>query len=108
MASQLDNFLAEARTQSNYVIGTESITLTGGITLSGVWSAVDTGGESAFGGEMQMASAALIVPAASNVNRSLKGKRGTYNGNLLRVEKVDVGTNESTIYFVDETEALKI
>jgi hypothetical protein len=108
MASQLDNFMREGVTQTNYVMGTESITLTGGITLSGVWTSVMTGGESAFGGEMLMASTALIVPAAANVTRNLKGKRGTYNGMSLRVERVDVGNVESTIYFTDETESLKL
>jgi hypothetical protein len=108
MPSILDNFLSQARTQSNAVIGTESIVLTGNITISGVWSSVMINAESSFGGEQIMADSSVIVPSASNVNKALIGKRGTYAGMTLRVIKVDTGTNESTVYFENETKALTL
>ena len=108
MASLLDTFMAHGRTVSNTVIGTASMTLSGGIILTGVWSTVSANGEGAFGGEQLMATAAVIVPAASNITRALIGQRGTYNGVPMRVSNIEIGTVESTVYFQDETEGTRL
>ena len=108
MPSPLDLFLARSVTASNQAIGTESVTLSGGSILTGVWSSVAATGEAAFGGEQSMITASVIVPAATAVNKALIGETGTYSTIKLRVTNVDVGTSESTVYFDSETEGIKL
>lgn len=76
--------------------------------MTGVWSSVSAGMESEFGGEQRMITASVIVPASSTINKSIIGQRATYGSYNLRVSNVDVGTNETTVYFNDETEGLKL
>ena len=108
MPSQLDSFLSQCVTASNAVIGTESVTLSGGTILTGVWSSVAATSEAAFGGEQGMMTASVIVPSATAVSKALIGQRATYGTIKLRVTNVDVGTSETTVYFNDDTEGIKL
>ena len=108
MASPFNKFVDACVTASNLVFGTESVTLSNGIVLDGVWSSVTGNAESAGGGEQFMATTSVCVPASSSVTKSLIGKTCTYNGTKLKVSNVEIGTSESTVYFNDETEGLKL
>lgn len=106
MLSLLDTFLASARDISNTIIGTESVTLSGGVVLTGVWSSTGIGNSMEDGGFQMDISTTVIVPASSTVTKALIGQRCTYNGAKLRVRFVEIGTNETTVMFEDETKSL--
>lgn len=82
------------------------MSLSGGGVLDGVWSTVMTDGEGAEGGLQYEMSASVIVPAAAGVTEAIQGETCTYDGQLLRVERVEIGTVETTVYFVHQTEGL--
>lgn len=88
------------------VLGENSITLSGGDTLTGVWSTITGSSESVLGGEQEMATAVLVVDAADGVDVSLVGQTGTYSGTNLRVSQVEKGEVFSSIFFVHDTETL--
>lgn len=107
MISVFDQFMATGRDQSNVTIGTESVTLSNGVVLTGVWNTVSERSDSEDGGEQFEASASVVVPASSSINRSLIGKKCTYNGKKLKVSNVEIGTTETTVFLNDETEGIK-
>lgn len=106
MISQLDTFLTHGRDITNTVMGTVSVSLSGGGILDGVWSTVMTDSEGADGGLQYEMGASVIVPAAAGITESIQGETCTYDGQLLRVERVEIGTVETTVYLVHETEGL--
>lgn len=107
MTSLVDIFINSVVPIANAVIGTTAVVLSNGITVDGVWSTVSGSSESAFGGEQLEATASVIVPASASITKALIGKRGTYQSMLLRVSNVEIGTTESTVFFVHETEGLR-
>ncbi len=84
------------------------MTLSNGVVLTGVWSTVSASSESMPGGEQFAITATVIVPASSAITKALNGQTGTYAGIDMRVANVEIGTTESTVMFVDETEGLSI
>ena len=55
-----------------------------------------------------MMTASVIVPSATAVNKALIGQRATYGTINIRVTNVDMGTSETTVYFNDDTEGIKL
>jgi hypothetical protein len=108
MTSLVDIFINSAAPIANAVIGTGTMTLSNGVVLTGVWSTVSASSESMPGGEQFGITATVIVPASASITKSLNGKTGTYQGINMRVANVEIGTTESTVMFVDETEGLKL
>lgn len=107
MANTLDSFLTECRTQSDQVMGTTTVVLSGGTELSGVWSPVMTSAELESGGEQLMATVVVTVATADGINDSLIGETTTYDGTRVRVVNVERDGVDTHVSFVDETETLR-
>lgn len=106
MISQVDSFILGAAAQADTVMGLDTLTVSGGITLSGVWSVVTHGSTLEEGGFMLEADATLVVTLDTNVTKALVGKTGTAKGDTFRIVQVDIGETMGTLHLRKETSIL--
>lgn len=88
------------------VMGTGTISLSGGTDLTGVWSTISAEAVNALGGEQEMATASVVVDSAAGIDVDLIGETGTYEGTKLRVAQVETGDVFTTVFFTHDTEDL--
>ena len=103
----LNDFIQSCSDLADPVLGTDSLVLDGGLTLTGVWSGVSTLVSGADGGPQVEADGSIIFKSDDAVTRqSVMNKKGTAKGSRFMVVSVDIGEAMTTVYLQHATQSL--